>query len=120
MTTVLPRNQLIPGHCSSSEAVLFGTPHRRILSRKMKTILLCTFVVAALIGALRAEDCTVVGGCIDTVCNHHTNLECVHGICTCSLPPYDIHCLDKGDCDRHSYTCTTEWKCINQKCRCDN
>lgn len=49
-----------------------------------------TINVFFLTGALRAEDCTVVSACIDTVCNHHTNLECVHGICTCSLPPYDI------------------------------
>ncbi|XP_062570972.1 serine protease inhibitor Cvsi-2-like [Saccostrea cucullata] len=87
----------------------------------MTKLHLSVFVFAVLfVGFLKSEDCTVSSGCIDTVCNHQTNLECVHGICTCSPPPYDQRCLEKGDCDRHIYDCPTDWRCINQKCRCGN
>lgn len=49
-----------------------------------------------LLGILKTEDCQILSSCIDTVCNHHTNLECVHGICTCSPPPYNIRKLKRN------------------------
>ncbi|XP_056010290.1 serine protease inhibitor Cvsi-2-like [Ostrea edulis] len=116
-----PRYRLISWTAIEFQLLLYrDQPELAIVITKMR-LQLCVFVVAAFfVGILKTEDCQILSSCIDTVCNHHTNLECVHGICTCSPPPYNIRCLDKGDCDRHSYDCSTDWKCINSQCRCGN